>query len=484
MAGRLLDAGADPDAALILGETGLMTAARSGNPEVVLQLLAEGADPNAKAARAQTALMWAASQGHSEAVGVLLDNDADTHARFGHVDRARKTDPAQESHPAHQVWIQQGGNTALMFAARAGDVVSTELLLAAGADVNVEAAYGISATTLAAHSNHAAVVELLLESGARPDANRAGYTALHAAILRGNERTVRALLAHGADPNAPLLAPSPVRRQSLVFFFHRVFVGATPFWLAARFVQPGIMKALAEFGADPLFSHYVGYWVGLRPSWTGRMRAKRRRLWLRWEWGVGSTVASRHRVTLNTKHGRSRQSGLPWTRAWISTRETRKAQRCSRPLRLEGTARWSSSSKRRARPHSKGSSTWRAARRHCCLPARRPYRVAADRSRGADRRRPHDTPDQSACHPIRKASRVAYSPPRLVGIRTPPILPVKLGVRCPLGCDSPHSTSPRPSRLVRAGRRRPALSRIRSKPQRRRPWLAGMTGAGGAPSNG
>ena len=268
MAGRLLDAGADPDAALILGETVLMTAARSGNPEVVLQLLAEGADPNAKAARAQTALMWAASQGHSEAVGVLLDNDADTHARFGHVDRARKTDPAQESHPAHQVWIQQGGNTALMFAARAGDVVSTELLLAAGADVNVEAAYGISATTLAAHSNHAAVVELLLESGARPDANRAGYTALHAAILRGNERTVRALLAHGADPNAPLLAPSPVRRQSLDFFFHRVFVGATPFWLAARFVQPGIMKALAEFGADPLFSHYVGYWVGLRPSWT------------------------------------------------------------------------------------------------------------------------------------------------------------------------------------------------------------------------
>ncbi len=268
MVRSLLEAGADPNAALILGETVVMTAARSGNADVVGQLLAEGADPNVSAARGQTALMWAAAQGHSDVVGALLAHDADVHARSEVWTELHKTDPAQDSHGDYQVWIQQGGNTALMFAVRAGDLASAEMLVAAGADVNVESAYGISATTLAAHSNHADVVELLLESGADPNASDGGYTALHAAILRGNERAVRALLVHGADANSPLLAPSPTRRQSLDFFFHPAFVGASPFWLAARFVQPGIMRALAESGADPHFVHEPEYWAGAAPAFA------------------------------------------------------------------------------------------------------------------------------------------------------------------------------------------------------------------------
>ncbi len=142
------------------------------------------------------------------------------------------------------------------------------MLVAAGADVNIESAYGIAATALAAHSNHADLVEFLLESGADPNASEGGYTALHAAILRGNERAVRTLLLHGADANSPLLSPSPTRRQSLDFFFHPAFVGATPFWLAARFVQPGIMSVLAEFGADPLFMHQPEYWAGQGPAFA------------------------------------------------------------------------------------------------------------------------------------------------------------------------------------------------------------------------
>ena len=268
MVRRLLEAGADPDAALILGETVVMTAARSGNADVVGQLLAEGADPNAVAARGQTALMWAAAQGHSDVVEVLLAYDADVQARSDAWRELHKTDLQQASHRDYQVWIQQGGNTPLMFATRVGDLASVELLVAAGADVNVESAYGIGATALAAHSNHADVVGFLLENGADPNALNGGYSALHAAILRGNERAVRTLLDHGADANQPLLAPSPTRRQSRDFFFHPAFVGATPFWLAARFVQPGIMRALAEFGADPLFVHEVGYWAGQGPEFA------------------------------------------------------------------------------------------------------------------------------------------------------------------------------------------------------------------------
>ena len=268
MVRSLLEAGADPNAALILGETVVMTAARSGNAGLVGQLLAKGADPNANAARGQTALMWAAAQGHSDVVGALLAHGADVHARSEVWTELHKTDPAQDSHGDYQVWIQQGGNTPLMFAVRAGDLASSQMLVAAGADVNVESAYGISATALAAHSNHADVVGFLLENGADPNASKGGYTALHAAILHGNERTVRTLLLHGADANQPLITASPTRRQSLDFFFHPAFVGATPFWLAARFVQPEIMRALAESGSDPLFVHEPEYWAGRPPAFA------------------------------------------------------------------------------------------------------------------------------------------------------------------------------------------------------------------------
>jgi len=105
-------------------------------------------------------------------------------------------------------------------------------------------------------------VEFLLDRGADPNAAGAGYTALHAAILRRNEKAVAALLAHGANPNAPLLAATPTRRDSEDFFFHNTFVGATPIWLAARFSQPNVMRLLAKHGADPLFVHHVEYPTG------------------------------------------------------------------------------------------------------------------------------------------------------------------------------------------------------------------------------
>ena len=43
---------------------------------------------------------------------------------------------------------------------------------------------------------------------------RAGFTALHAAIMRRHEPMVAALLAHGADANTPLRTWTPTRRSS------------------------------------------------------------------------------------------------------------------------------------------------------------------------------------------------------------------------------------------------------------------------------
>jgi ankyrin repeat protein len=262
MTRRLLAAGANANAALALGETVLMTAARTGSADVVEQLLSHGAKPNVTAARGQTALMWAVSQRHSAVVRALLAHKADVTIRSSTWTELLKTDPEQASHPDYQVWYKQGGFTALLFAARAGDADSARLLVEAGADVNDQSAAGISAVTLAAHANHLEVVRYLLDKGANPNAAGAGYSALHAAILRGNPQAVSLLLEHGADSSLPLRAATPVRRESEDFFFHNTFIGATPIWLAARFCQPEIMRLLARAGADARFVHNVEYATG------------------------------------------------------------------------------------------------------------------------------------------------------------------------------------------------------------------------------
>jgi uncharacterized protein len=257
MVRTLLRAGANPNAALLLGETPLMVAARAGNPDVVEQLLARGATVNARAARGQTALMWAVVQKHPEIVKLLLAHGADVHARSDVWSQMMAVPP--HGRPEYNSMIPHGSDTALMFAARAGDVTSAKLLVAAGATVNDADAWGVSATVLAAHSGYGELVEFLLEKGADPNSAAAGFSALHAAVMRRDEKMVAALLARGADPNAPLRTWTPTRRSSNDLHFGPALVGATPFWLAARFSMPGVVRLLVKHGADPLFVHRAEY---------------------------------------------------------------------------------------------------------------------------------------------------------------------------------------------------------------------------------
>jgi ankyrin repeat protein len=74
--------------------------------------------------------------------------------------------------------------------------------------------------------------------------------------MRRDDTMVRALLSHGADANAPLKTWTPTRRSSRDFNFAPELVGATPFWLAARFSSPAVMRILVEHGADPRFVHH------------------------------------------------------------------------------------------------------------------------------------------------------------------------------------------------------------------------------------
>jgi uncharacterized protein len=155
--------------------------------------------------------------------------------------------------------IPHGDDTALLFAARVGDLESARLLVAAGASVADADAWGVTATVLAAHSGFRDLVSFFLEQGADPNAGAAGFTALHAAVMRRDEAMAAALLAHGADANAPVRTWTPTRRSSKDFNFGPELVGATPYWLAARFSEPGMMRLLVKHGANPRFVHHADY---------------------------------------------------------------------------------------------------------------------------------------------------------------------------------------------------------------------------------
>lgn len=240
----LLDAKADANLALPLGETPLMSAVNRRNMDAVRALLEHGADVNAKESEGgQTALMWAVANRNPEIVKLLLGHKADTHAQ------------------------SKGGSTALLFAAQQGDVESARALLDAGADPNESGRRdGLSPLVLAAESFSAEVESynnqvpiLLAGRGANTNAvDAAGYTALHYASgcmpdtntsckveLSDQKRVevVKALLAHGANPN--------VRLTRARFGDGVGLKGATPIFFAAASGHAEVARALKAGGADP-----------------------------------------------------------------------------------------------------------------------------------------------------------------------------------------------------------------------------------------
>ncbi len=302
VAGLLLDAGADPNRALRHGETPLMAAARAGSARVAEMLLESGANPDATGPRNQTALMWAVLNLAPDVTKVLVEHGADVHPRTVVTVEMRAHEP--HTHIQNQGWFEHGGNTALLFAARVGDVESARHLVAAGADLNDRSGFGVSALAMAAYSNFRTqvteptyssggpytvggregfrpgrfgdLVEFLLEAGADPDAGSDRFTALHAAILRHDQRSVDLLLEHGADVTLPVAAFTPHQRGSnQAFYFHNGWIGARPVWLAARFGTAGILRSLLEHGADPRFVHRSEYFAGSDGALTSGIFAAR-----------------------------------------------------------------------------------------------------------------------------------------------------------------------------------------------------------------
>jgi len=277
---KLLSAGADPNAATSMGETPLMTCTRTGSVDGVTALFEHGAtNVNAQeASHGQTALMWAAAQEAPDVVRALLAHGADVHARS--TSRLLPVSLGGGGGNFRDAVLQpQGGATPLLFAARHGRIDNARLLLDAGADVNEAAPNGESALVTASFSGQGAFAAFLLDRGANPNDTTAGYAALHAAVLRGDLELVKALCAHGADPNVRLTKGSRQQRDSSWYALSGALVGATPFLLAAKYAEIEIMRVLVGYGAD----HRLSADDGTTPlmaiagaGWTASGSANRR----------------------------------------------------------------------------------------------------------------------------------------------------------------------------------------------------------------
>jgi uncharacterized protein len=254
----LLKAGADPNAAVGQGETPLMTASRTGTVPGVKALLAAGADAKAKEAyRGETALMWAVAENHADIAKMLIAAGADVNARSTFFDfKFRKV-----ASGGTQAIMFRGGLTPLLFAARQGAVESAQVLIDAGADINMaEPDYNFTPILEAIYNDHYDLAALLVEKKANPDG--ALYLAVEMRNLDyfGNRPRkpvtdkldelafVKFMLDHGADPNAVLNTKLPGRMAQGAISVPK---GATPFYRAARSADLAVMRLLLEKGADP-----------------------------------------------------------------------------------------------------------------------------------------------------------------------------------------------------------------------------------------
>lgn len=82
-----------------------------------------------------------------------------------------------------------------------------------------------------------------LTGGGRPD--RRGYTPLHHAAQANEPADIRALVAHGSDPNVKTIAPDPA------VAWEEDHPGVTPLALVARDRQIAAAATLCALGADP-----------------------------------------------------------------------------------------------------------------------------------------------------------------------------------------------------------------------------------------
>lgn len=243
----LLEKGASANEASFMHVTPLHVAAKTGHVALIHLLVAHGAKLEAADAyRQQTPLHYACHAGHAEAARALLTHgasptsqDKENYLPVHHACYSGLTELAQEllaAHPAHLnaraqfgdtplhealTYLPKGAPLAVWLVEHGADLSATEvlgetplfkalsqpdlvaLMLTRGADVNARNEAGETPLhACAEHKLYTVSLETLVQAGAEVEAqNDDEQTPLFVAVENNNLPAVRALLAHGADPN-------------------------------------------------------------------------------------------------------------------------------------------------------------------------------------------------------------------------------------------------------------------------------------------
>jgi len=268
---KLLKAGVDANSTSEEGETALMTASLNGKVDAIKLLLTHGAKVNAtEPYKGQTALMWAAGENNADAVALLVEFGADIKAK------------------------SKGGYTALLMAVLNNRMDAVKTLLQHGANIEDKAPDGTTALNMAIVNGYYDLASVLLDNHADPNAPDPRGSALHsvvwmrkpgtsweAAALAADPEPVprpngnmthlqlaEKLLEHGANPNVRITWQEMPMTKGLgttrnppninLGRHHLSFVGATPYYAAARNGDVAFMRLLLKHGADPNINTEVG----------------------------------------------------------------------------------------------------------------------------------------------------------------------------------------------------------------------------------
>jgi Ankyrin repeats (many copies) len=141
---------------------------------------------------------------------------------------------------------------ALVRAAKRGDVIAVRRLLAAGADANATSGGYSTALNAAVARGNTPVVALLLEAGAKPD-----KCTVQVAAFANHAKTLRVLLAFGAQPHGPNRTP---------------LLNALNWSGLTRQQQARVRQLLREAGARELPDWYLRWRWSVTYGWRLRLR--------------------------------------------------------------------------------------------------------------------------------------------------------------------------------------------------------------------